>query len=135
MYAVDKDRLVPLEIPSPDEGDPLPIVLSKDGAVILSYMSYVARKDTCMIASFPVCFAHCFVEAKLEHPLKARGLRPFSAYEVKDSSWAKAVGKGKHFVFTFRDSVFECLAEDYGVEMTEEEADVIKLMSKRIYKG
>lgn len=137
MYSIDeKDKLVPLEIPPPDDGDPLPIVLSKDGTVILSYTSYVARKDTCMIVSFPVCAAHLFVESKIAHPLAARGLKPFSAYEVKDSSWVRRDfgGKGKHFVFTFRDSIFECVAEDYGLEKSEEQDDAIKLMAKRLYK-
>lgn len=137
MYAIDeKDKLAPLDIATPDTGDPLPIVLSKDGTVILSYMSFVARKDQCVIVSFPVCAAHLFVESSVAHPLAGRGLKPFGAYEVKESSWVRRDfgGKGKHFVFTFRDSIFECAAEDYGVEMSEEEDDAIKLMARRLYK-
>ena len=137
MYAIDEnDKVVALDIPAPDTGDPLPIVLSKDGTVILSYISLVARKDMCVIVSFPVCAAHTFVESKIAHPLAARGLKPFGAYEVKDSSWVRRDfgGKGKHFAFAFRDSIFECVAEDFGLEINEEEDDAIKLMSKRLYK-
>ena len=72
--------------------------------------------------------------------LAERGLKAHGAFEVENSSWARALeardgaGRKKHFVFTFRDSVFECVANDIGVELIREDDDTIKLMSKRLYK-
>lgn len=115
-----------LELPEPDEDAALPIVLAKDGAVVLSYMSFVARRDACVIVSFPICFAHRF------EPKESKGC---AAYEVKDSPWAKEAGlKAKHFVFEFPGKTFECLAEDFGSEISDEDDDAVKLMAKRLYK-
>lgn len=102
-----------LPIPEPDADTPLPIVLAKDGAVVLSYQSYVARKDIQVIVSFPVCAAHRFGSDK--------------------SQWNPQAA-GKRFVFGFKDAEFECVAEDYGCEVSNEADDAIKLMSKRLYK-
>ncbi len=143
MHEIDgKDRAVPLDsVPPPEAGDPLPVVLAKDGAVILSY---VAGRELTIIASFPVCHEHRFRgcdAAKLRaHPLSERGLKAHGAFEVRDSSWVREIeardgpGKRQHFVFTFRDSVFECVATDVGIEMIREDDDTVKLMSKRLYK-
>lgn len=140
MYSIDRDQAIPLALaPAPDStGDPLPIVLAKDGAVILSY---VAGRELTVMATFPVCHLHLFggSDAKdlKKHPLAGRGLRPHGAFEVKDSYWARSQEgpkRWKHFVFTFRDSLFECLANDIGVELIREDDDTIKLMSRRLYK-
>lgn len=141
MYDIDsRDRAVLLDLaPPPDSGDPLPIVLAKDGAVILSY---VAGRELTVVATFPVSAAHLFggpdAASLSKHPLAERGLKPHGAFEVRDSSWARSLddgsGRKKHFIFTFRDSVFECVANDIGVELIREDDDTIKLMSKRLYK-
>lgn len=138
MYVIDRDQAIPLDLaPGPDAGgDPLPIVLAKDGAVILSY---VAGRELTVMATFPVCRLHLFggpdAQSLAEHPLHGRGLKPHGAFEVRDSSWARSQdGRWKHFVFTFRDSLFECLANDIGVELIREDDDTIKLMSRRLYK-
>jgi len=138
MYTIDRDRAVILDLaPGPDAtGDPLPIVLAKDGAVILSY---VAGRELTVMATFPVCRQHLFggpdAKSLKEHPLWNHGLKAHGAFEVKDSSWGRSQdGRWKHFVFTFRDSLFECLANDIGVELIREDDDTIKLMSRRLYK-
>lgn len=143
MYQIDeKDRVVALkDVPRPDSRDPLPVVLAKDGSVILSY---IAGRSLTVMITFPFCAQHLFGmpgEKTLNlHPLAGRGLEPYGAYEVKDSSWVKAVKARysgetrKHFVFTFRDTVFECVAVDLGVELIREDDDTIKLMSRRLYK-
>ena len=140
MYSVDRDQAVVLDLaPRPDAtGDPLPIVLAKDGAVILSY---VAGRELTVMATFPVCRAHLFggpdAKSLNTHPLAGRGLKPHGAFEVRDSSWARSFPgpkPWKHFVFTFRDSLFECVANDIGVELIREDDDTIKLMSRRLYK-
>lgn len=131
MYSIDADRAVPLDYaPPPDAGDPLPIVLAKDGAVILSY---VAGRELTVMATFPVCRAHAFGPAD-GHPLAKRGLKAHGAFEVRDSSWARSSGGGKHFVFAFGGLLFECLADDAGIELIREDDDTVKLMSRRLYK-
>ena len=62
--------------------------------------------------------------------------KPRAPYEAKSSPWAceASGGKGKHFVFTFKGAVFECVADDYGSETLEEDDDAVRLMSRRLYK-
>lgn len=143
MYEIDsRDRVVVLDsVPPPDAGDPLPVVLAKDGAAVLSY---VAGRELTVMATFPVCLAQLFggpdAKSLSEHPLAERGLKAHGAFEVRDSSWARALesrdgpAKRKHFIFTFRDSVFECVAGDIGVELIREDDDTVKLMARRLYK-
>ena len=65
-------------------------------------------------------------EALLGHPLYERGLRPYAAFEIENTSWVRALDKLnrvhprhsprlfaglKHFIFAFHESVFECIAE------------------------
>ena len=141
MYEIDpRDRAVVLpDIPPPDPGDPLPVVLAKDGAVILSY---VAGRELTVIVTFPFCAAQLFggpnAKSLHKHPLAERGLKAHGAFEVRDSSWARSLAdagaKPKHFIFTFRDSVFECVAAGLGVELIREDDDTVKLMARRLYK-
>jgi hypothetical protein len=136
----DKDRVVPIAVPDPDVDNPLPIALAKDGTVVLSYMSFFARKDVHVIVSFHTAFGHRLGPPDRRglsaHALAARGLKRDGAFEVKNSSWARETfgGKGKHYVFTFKDATFECVAEGYGTETIDEDDDVVRLMSRRLYK-
>jgi len=71
-------------------------------------------------------------EAFSGHPLADRGLKPYGAYEVLNSSWIRQLEqmnsihehykperfwKRRHYIFAFHDSVFECVAD--GFEVTE----------------
>jgi hypothetical protein len=64
------------------------------------------------------------------HPLAERGLKPYSAFRIRDSSWVRALerrnavhprhaperfSKYEHYVFVFQDSTFECVAEGFSV--------------------
>ncbi len=143
MYEIDsRDHAVVIDsVPPPDPGNPLPVILAKDGSVILSY---VAGRELTVIATFPICREQRFGESNAKslrkHPLAERGLKAHGAFEVRDSSWARALeardgpAKRKHFIFTFRDSIFECVASGIGVELIREDDDTVKLMSKRLYK-
>jgi hypothetical protein len=137
---VETGRVVPLPVAEPDVEHPLPIVLSKDGTLVLSYMAWLGRKHSHIVVCFHTAFAHRFgppaARDLAAHPLVARGLKRDGAFEVKDSAWAQteAPGKGKHYAFTFRDGLFECVAEGFGSEVIDEDADVVKLMSRRLYR-
>ena len=66
-------------------------------------------------------------EALAGHPLYSRGLSHYAAYEVLDSSWVRThvrmnevrfpgsawlFAKNRHFILTFHDSTFECIARE-----------------------
>jgi hypothetical protein len=136
----EQDRVVPLPLPGPDPQNPLPIVLAKDGTVVLSYVAFVARKNVHVVATFHYAFGHRLgppdSRSLSSHPIATRGLKPDGAFEVKGSSWASDAfaGKGKHYVFTFRDETFECVAEGYGSEEIKENDDTVRVMARRLYR-
>lgn len=70
-------------------------------------------------------------EAFSGHPLADRGLEPYGVFEVQSSSWLRTLTRMnsvhpshrdehfadyRHFVFSFHDSVFECIAESFKWE-------------------
>jgi hypothetical protein len=75
------------------------------------------------------------------HPLYDRGLRPYGAFKVTGSSWIRRLERMNsvhphhnperfksfhHYIFTFHDSTFECVAEGYKI--TEREGTITELM-------
>jgi hypothetical protein len=91
----------------------------------------------CLVAfrSTSTKFGHPNDEVLRGHPLYGRGLESYTAQIVKNSPWLKEVAKTNsvhdcdkpekwekinHYVFWFHDSTFECLAESYTVELTNE---------------
>jgi hypothetical protein len=88
----------------------------------------------CAVVSFARVHAHMFGppndEAFGGHPLAARGLTPYGAFEVVNSSWLRVLEKmnsvhpyhrpehfdaHKHFILSFHDSTFECIAQSFDV--------------------
>jgi hypothetical protein len=80
-------------------------------------------------------------EAFAGHPLSVRGLTPYGVFEVKNSSWVRRLermnsvhprhkperfARLKHFIFTFHDTTFECIAE--GFECTRHEGSVSRIL-------
>lgn len=90
------------------------------------------------VVKFQRCTAHIFGppndEAFAGHPLADRGLNPYGVFEVKCSSWVRALERmnavhprhnkerymenKKHFVFAFHDTTFECVAEGFEIKVT-----------------
>ncbi len=73
-------------------------------------------------------------ETFLGHPLAERGLRPYGVFEVLDSSWIRQLegmnkrhsrhaqnryGDLRHYIFSFHDSTFECIAKALAVNLRE----------------
>ena len=90
------------------------------------------------IVSFDDCYAHMFGppnnEAFKGHPLSSRGLHPYGVFKVENSSWLRGLDRMNavhpmhspglfsdysHFIFSFHDSTFECIAKDYEIEITQ----------------
>ena len=89
-------------------------------------------------------------EALVGHPLGGAGLDPYAVHQVKNSTWIAAlkaqnrvafpadqswVGDQKHFIITFHDSVFECLAMDLDLEISHKVgAEIDKELLLRLYE-
>jgi hypothetical protein len=154
MYTVDqRDRVVELrDVPQSDVGAPCPLVLANEGKVVVVYhrsnvppgwdgttvnvLGPNSAGEPAAIVRFDWVTASMFGppndEAFAGHPLASRGLRPYGAFEVLDSSWVRRLERmnsvhpqhrpegyadRRHFVLTFHDSVFECVARSYECEL------------------
>src|SRR5687768_6362850 len=111
MYTVDeRDSVVALsDAPQSSVGAPLPLILGVEGRCLLAFyvqetdagwdgttvrvVSPDTAKDPVAVVQFE--FPHATYlgapndEAFEGHPLASRGLRPYGAYEVLDSSWIR----------------------------------------------
>lgn len=74
-------------------------------------------------------------ETFLGHPLAERGLKPYGVFEVLDSSWIRQLERmnskcdtshsqsrnrdQRHYIFSFHDSTFECIARSFSVNLRE----------------
>jgi hypothetical protein len=120
------------------------VVLQDEYATYLTFnaMSKGAHSERRDSGTAIVTFKRCLLskfgypndEALAGHPLYGRGLRFYRAFEVLKSSWASAVVAqnrqsfpatpddyaGRHFIFTFHDSTFECLANDLAIELSRD---------------
>jgi hypothetical protein len=89
-------------------------------------------------------------EALEGHPLYRKGLRSYSLFEVVNSNWIAEQERQnrvnfpdrtdmrwkRHFIFTFHDSTFECLAADIRLEVSSEPFDqILQRLSKRFLEA
>jgi hypothetical protein len=156
LYIVDDlDKVKRLkDVPQSDIGAPLPIVIANEGYLgLLYYLSqpdpnwdgtYVNVVSTASdemavaIIEFELPTTHSLGppndEAFSGHPLAFRGLRPYAAFEILDSSWIRQLERmnsvhrchdrtrfmsdKRHFVFAFHNSLFECVARSNRIDLT-----------------
>ncbi|MBI1765509.1 MAG: hypothetical protein HYR56_29180 [Acidobacteria bacterium] len=90
------------------------------------------------LVKFSRCYSSMFGppndEAFHGHPLASRGLTPYGAFVIEISSWIRQLERmnsvhwrhdpdrfwtRKHYVLSFHDSTFECVADGYTVEVHE----------------
>jgi hypothetical protein len=135
MYLVDeRDQVVELrDIPAFDPGASAPAVLANDLTLVLAYRAF-GDSDDFVILEFARARAHYFGapndEALRGHPLTSRGLTPYASFEVLNSSWIRLLEARnrvhqqhdpkrflalRHFILTFHDSIFECVAADVSI--------------------
>jgi hypothetical protein len=94
--------------------------------------------ESVAVVRFRHCWAHMFGPpndaAFAGHPLADRGLTPYGVFEIRESSWVRKLERmnavhqyhdkhrfmrdKKHFVFSFHDATFECVAESFTVEVS-----------------
>jgi hypothetical protein len=146
MYTVhQRDQVQELtDVPCPAAGAPNPLVLADERTLVIAYIGATPAngptdrtgqpsvQDRAGLVTFKQCYAIHFGlpndEAFASHPLADRGLRPYGAFEVQNSSWVSGLemrNRGhprhdpqvfqrlRHWVWTFQDSVLECAALSY----------------------
>jgi hypothetical protein len=147
----EKDRVTTLEgVPQSSVGAPLPFVMADEHRVILAYyledrvagwdgsstrmVDPMVSQEPIALIRFQSCAAFMFGppndEAFAGHPLASRGLHPYDAFRIEDSSWIRRLErmnsvhrhhrpdrfwKLQHLVFTFHDSVFECVCQTFDI--------------------
>jgi hypothetical protein len=128
------DDLVELDLPwHPNGGAPDPWILASDfepTRVIYRVAESAPTEEPFAVLRFPMCqimkFGYPNDEALGGHPLYEKGLGAYSIFEVLNSSWDKLLSDqnlipfpnprpaerlSRHFIVTFHESTFECLAE------------------------
>ncbi len=154
MYEIDKlDKVIHLSgVPQSSVGAPTPYVLAVEGVAVLAYMTRVVEiwqmnreelaakkdfRDEWALIRFAMAHAHVLGtpndEALSGHPLAARGLQPYGAFRVENSSLIRKLErmnsvhklhnperyrKLQHVIFTFHDSTFECVCVSLEVKRT-----------------
>jgi len=107
--------------------------------------AYLAAKDRWALLTFSAVTAHHFgwpnEDVLNAHPLYARGLSHYGIFEVKHSSWIREIQTGnsvhphhrsdwladrRHFIITFHDSTFECIAQSYTFEVVHDPAESLR---------
>ena len=115
-----------------DPGSPRPSVSAGDGGLTLTY---VAEHEKHVRITFVAPLVHYFGppddETLEAHPLAAAGLTRHAAFETHNSRWVEELrtmnrahpqhsnvrfDRLRHFIWTFHDSTFECLAENFAVD-------------------
>ncbi len=156
MYSVDeKDRVIEVtDIPQSSVGAPLPIIMSDEFITVVAFylqdtpdnwdgisvcvVSAETNGEPLALVKFSHCYASMFGppndEAFVGHPLANRGLTPYGAFRIENSSWIRHLEKmnaihihhnpdrfwsRKHYVLSFHDSTFECVADGYTIEIHE----------------
>ena len=167
MYVPDdRDLLSELsELPPASAGDSMPLVLANDRPAVLAYAFHekpawlqdeaertAETGELFALIAFSskkaVLFGPPNDEALNGHPLHDRGLQPYSAFEVKDSSWIRSLermnrvhprhrperlAEYRHLIFTFHDSTFECIARAFRASsIRTTTSDLVTEMSRRL---
>ncbi len=132
-----------------------PVVLQTDYNVILTFNAMKEKPDGyredagTAIVEFKRCiitkFGYPNDEARWGHPLGDKGLGAYGVYEIMNSTWIRQLtdfnrirfpntpdSDQRHFMFTFHDSTFECIADGMEVRVSDEPYEqIFAYMSKR----
>ena len=130
MYVVDdRDQVIPCN-DAPLPGVPTNVIVVGGGhEIMLSYETGPGGANRALVA-FEHPWAHYLGSPNDEtlrgHPLGQRGLGYYGAFEVVNSSWIRVLEQVnsvhprhdpsryrglRHFIFTFQDVTFECVAK------------------------
>lgn len=124
------ERVVKLEVPyfDPEPNVPEPVIVQSELECYLIYWEQEnARKALVFSRCWITKFGYPNDSALGGHRLYKKGLGFYGVFEVIESEWIAEVRKGnqvcfpdyksfeggRHFIFTFHDSTFECIALDF----------------------
>ena len=128
-------RVVPLpEVPGPDTGVPEPVAINDEQRSVLAYRSGTSTAVLVFEGCAAVQFGYPNDEALHTHSLWRSGLEFYGVFEVLASPWLQhlrtqnrsafpehAWGEDlRHFIVTFHDSTFECLARDLSTSLSDD---------------
>lgn len=156
MYTIDEsDRIRELtDLPQQCTGAPMPIILATENGLGLAFW-LAGDDDAFAVIEFDRVLAHYFGgpndEALRGHPLYERGLGHYGVYEVLASSWLRTMERMnrvhgshnpstfegyRHFIFSFKETPFECLAKGIsGVQIFDDtNHDMLDEMVKQLRK-
>ena len=131
-----------------------PVLLHTDTSAFLTFNAVRMKEEKRETAGIGVIeilgcsvtkFGYPNDEALRGHPLWKRGLRHYGVFEVLSSSWVREKteqnrvsfpktpdSKQRHFIFTFHDSTFECIADDiHPLLSTEPYEQIFRQISSR----
>jgi len=136
-------------LPQCDVGSPSPQIYAHEHGLLLAYLVqskppfWGPEAEAYAVVRFVRPQTHLFGSPSDEtlngHPLYAKGLGPYSRYRVLNSSWIKSLeqmnslhpfhkpesyNQLSHYIFTFHDSTFECIARSLEVQMFHAKAEV-----------
>ncbi len=133
-----KDSVVALsDLPRPTAGAGEPVLFASEYLLQIAYYAYGTDAAVALV-TFSSPEAHYFgpphVDAVDRHPLHSRGVDIYGAFEVHDSSWIRELRQiagnlieGRHFILTFHDITFECIARGFTTSMhSKHPAEVIR---------
>jgi hypothetical protein len=126
-----------------DCGAPSPIILSDDNELFLAFYT----NDNHIVQKFENCMKYTFGmpndEALDGHPYYKIGLESYAFYELKESDWLASLQEMskvhqhydaerwkhfKHYILTFHDNMFECIAKSF--EILEENTQAATLFAE-----
>ncbi|CCV07736.1 conserved hypothetical protein [Mesorhizobium metallidurans STM 2683] len=148
------ETLLPIEVPPSSAGAPLPHVFADEGKLLIGYLANRPEPSfdgtnprsvspTTGNLSVAILTAEPYLalqfgppndEAISGHRLYGLGLRPYSAFEVLNSSWIASLEEAnrahpshvpelfseyRHFILTFHDSTLEFIAESFSTSLRE----------------
>lgn len=121
----------------PRAGNPDPVVLLREDSVLLIYRGSGDELVGIRFVALAVSFGHPNDEALPGHPLSDAGLGFYGIYQVEPSPWLTQVlarnrvvfpsssFNATHWVITFHDSTFECLATREPEQVADPSAELI----------
>jgi hypothetical protein len=149
MYTIDEnDKIIEqADIPNPDTATPFPKLIANDYRCVLSYECARPEYGRYALITFAgdLYFGSPNDEAIGGHPLAARGLHAYAAFEVIDSSWIRLLevrnrvhsrhdprrfSKLRHIIITFHDSTFEFVTESFSLERLNGDALLSSMLAK-----
>jgi hypothetical protein len=135
----DKDIVVELDLGyRPEAAISGELVVATPAMVLVTFNAMKLQADGLYhpagtaIVEFPACSLIKYPgpndEGRREDPLYSE--MPYGIYEVLKSSWIAELGwensdLARHFIITFHDSTFECIAGDIRSEITQDRYDVV----------